>query len=288
MNIYYLTVKFKAMLLTNLHKIGSLLVVILLCSNTPNYLYAQTYYQQGYQSTRALPGDSVQSVLQRLARTNVNMVAYIPETGRLCLNNPSESTLDAGLINRLQDAFYYDIHLLCKFYGEKYLADWRVIVAKASRETCWGTSYLCNRANNYFGIRQRNKPWACASFSYCEVVLRPDPEVTEFVVFPNFEASLWMFIHTIYSPHFLERLPDMGARVWNAIQAERQYGVHYWQLMDYGVPYTRQLNYYIYNYEELLYTWSEHPINNLCINCSRQTDRDWVLKVYNTSLRARI
>jgi hypothetical protein len=270
---------------TSLHKIIFFGTVMLYL---PISLLAQNYNPSGYQTNRALPGDSVQSVLRQLARTAPQVLAFVPETGRLCLVNPSEGLLDKTLLTRLQDAFYYDVNATCKFYGEKYLADWRVLVAKASRETCWGTSYLCNRANNFFGIRRSNKEWACASFSFCDVVLRPDPEITEFVVFPNFETSLWMFMHTIYSPHFLERLPDSGSRVWDAIRAERQYGVHYWQLMDYGVPFPRQLNYTNYNYEELLCTWSEYPINNLCVNCSRQTDRDWVLKVHNTALRARI
>lgn len=248
---------------------------------------AQVIYRQS-NNYRAFPGDSVQSVLRQLAAYNPNFVTYIPETQRLCLLNISEGALDPVLLTRLQDAFYYDIHAVCKFYGEKYLADWRALVAKASRETCWGTSYLCNRANNYFGIRQKNKLWTCNSFSFCEVIWRNDPELVEFVVFPDFESSLWMFMHTIYSPHFLERLPDMGARVWNAIQAERKYGTHYWRLIDYGVLFTQQLTNGTYNYEELLTTWSEHKINNLCINCSRQTDRDWVQKVHNAALRARI
>jgi hypothetical protein len=237
---------------------------------------------------RALPGDSVQAVLHRLSRTSPNLVAYIPETGRLYLVDSRESVLDARLLHRLQDAFYYDINQWCKFYGEKYLMDWRVLVAKASRETCWGTSFLCNRANNYFGIRQRNKPWACDAFRYCEVVVRPDPEPAEFVVFPSFETSLWMFIHTTYSSHFLERLPDLGARVYEAIQMERRYGLHYWQLVNYGVMFPQQLLHGIYTSEDIIYTWSEHPINNLCLNCSRQTDREWVMKVQTAAYRAGI
>lgn len=237
---------------------------------------------------RAMQGDSIQSVLRQLAMTNPGMVAYIPETARWYLADSRESVLTPALLLRLQDAFYYDTNQWCKFYGEKYLIDWRVLVAKASRETCWGTSFLCNRANNYFGIRQRNKPWACESFRYCEVIVRPDPEPAEFVVFPSFETSLWMFIHTIYSPHFLERLPDLGARVYDAIQTERRYGLHYWQLMDYGVAYPRQLMSAGYTSEDIIYTWSEHEINNLCINCSRQTDRDWIFKVQTAAYRAGI
>ncbi|HMN90681.1 MAG TPA: hypothetical protein PKD70_13625 [Saprospiraceae bacterium] len=245
----------------------------------------RSYGQQGAIATSI---DSVQSLLRRLAKVHPQLVGFIPETDRLYLITPRQDALPPEWVPRLQDAFYYDVHQLCRFYGYKYLADWRVLLAKASRETFWGASYLCNRAYNYFGIRQLNKPWACASFFYCETVTRNDPEPAEFIIFDSFETSLWMFIHTIYSHHFLQRFPDMGARVVAAIQAERYMSIHYWELADYGIDFPRQLLHEGYTDEEIIYTWSEHPINNLCLNCSRQTDREWITKVVLAEKRARI
>ncbi len=116
-------------------------------------------------------------------------------------------------------------------------------------------------------------------------MVRNDPEPSEFVVFEDFESSLWMFIHTIYSPHFLERLPDAGARVVEVIRREREMSIPYWEFADYDIPFTRQLSAPSYNYEELIYTWSEHPINNLCLNCDRATDRLWIGKVERAGQR---
>ena len=249
------------------HKI--LPIFILLCANV--ITLAQT--------------DHVQTVLQKLAKTRPELVAEIPETGRLYLITPREHAVPAEFIPQLQDAFYKDVADVCKYYGEKYLADWRALLSKTARETFWGASYLCNRAYNYFGIRVANKPWACASFFFCDAVVRNDPEPSAFVVFEDFESSLWMFIHTIYSPHFLERLPDAGARVVEVIRREREMSIPYWEFADYDIPFTRQLSAPSYNYEELIYTWSEHPINNLCLNCDRATDRLWIGKVERAGQR---
>ncbi len=229
--------------------------------------------------------DNVQVVLGKLAKTNPELVGYIPETGRMYLFTPREEAVPAAYIPKLQDAFYKDVKDVCKLYGQKYLADWRALLSKSARESFWGASYLCNRARNYFGIRATNKPWACESFFFCETVLRNDPEPSNFIIFEDFESSLWMFIHTIYSDHFLERLPDMGMRVAEAIRRERAMSVHYWEFADYDINFPRQLTAPAYTYEELIYTWSEHPINNLCVNCNRDTDRIWIGKVERAERR---
>lgn len=239
-------------------------------------------------STRAIRGDSVQSILRSVARRRPDMVMYIPETGRYCLINPRADAMPEPLMLSLQDAFYYDVNTICKHYAWKYLADWRTLMAKASRETFWGTSYLANRAHNYFGIRRQSKPWVCEAFQFCNTVVKDDPEPADFVIFADFESSLWMFIHTIYSSHYLARLPDGGQRVQEAIQYERTYGIHYWQPTYYSILYAYQLTGLNYSDEELISTWSEHPINNLCADCTRQSDRDWIQKVYVAELRARI
>lgn len=232
-------------------------------------------------------GDSVQSILRELALSHPFMVTQIPETGRWHLNVPRSEAVTIDQLTRLQDAFYYDIAPLCQIYAQRYLADWRALASKAARETFWGTSYLCNRTFNYFGIRQKAKPWICESFFFCEGVTRHDPEPSDFASFPNFEASLWMFIHTMYSAHFLERLPDGGARIADAIEFERMNGIHYWERTSYGVSLGTQLPGPMYSAEELIYTWSEHPINNLCVNCSRETDREWVFKLIRAGLRTK-
>lgn len=237
---------------------------------------------------RAQPGDSVQVVLWQISKRAPDMVSYIPETRRWFLNDPRREAIAEVWLIRLQDAFYYDVSGTCKFYGRKYLADWKALMAKAARETFWGASFLCNRTNNYFGIRRMNKEWVCQSFFFCDVFMKNDPEPTDFVIFPNFENSLWMFIHTIYSRHYLDRLPDFGDRVAWAIDFERTNRVRYWQPTLYGTTFTDQLRGYSYTDEELIYTWSEHPINNLCVNCSRQTDREWVNKIWVAANRSRI
>lgn len=225
-------------------------------------------------------GDSVQLVLKEMNQFYPQLVRYIPETNRLYLHRAQPEAVPEEYVVRLQSAFFYDFGAVCEYYGLKYLADWRAIASKAARETYWGTSYLCNRTNNYFGIRRMNKNWVCESFGYCETVVRNDPEPAEFVVFPSFEVSVWMFIHTIYSPHFLERLPDMGERVLFAIRYERATGIRYWDLPRNDSPiFADQLTGGIYTTEELIYTWSEHTINNLCVNCSRETDREWIGKL---------
>lgn len=232
-------------------------------------------------------GDSVQVVLRELSRTYPELVSYIPETGRWHLNTPKPEGIPAFMLPRLQDAFYYDAGLFCQFYGRKYLADWQAILAKAARETFWGASYLCNRAFNYFGIRREGKPWVCESFQFCRTIVRNDPEPADFVVFPDFETSLWMFIHTIYSFHFLERLPDYGDRVVNAMYFERKHGVPYWESAPGAEMLGWQLQGDVYSYEELIYTWSEHPFNNLCVNCSRETDLNWISQISDAASRSR-
>ncbi|MCB0586099.1 MAG: glucosaminidase domain-containing protein [Phaeodactylibacter sp.] len=236
---------------------------------------------------QALRGDSVQSVLYEFSVAYPHLVDQIPETGRWHLKVPRSETVTPEQLTRLQDAFYYDIAPLCRIYGYKYLADWRALASKAARETFWGTSYLCNRTNNYFGIRHKAKPWICESFNFCESVVRNDPEPSDFASFPNFEASLWMFIHTMYSAHFLERLPDQGGRIVDVIVFERMNGIHYWERTSYGITLCPQVQGQRYSAEELIYTWSEHPINNLCVDCSRASDREWVFKLIRADMRTR-
>lgn len=223
-------------------------------------------------------GDSVQVILSQLARIDSDAVSYIPETKRYyLLLQPHE--VPENLLQSLQNAFYYDVSAFCKYYGWKYLLDWRVLVSKAARETYWGTSHLSNRAYNYFGIRSTNKPWACNTFNYCQTYTQNDPEPAPFVIFPNFEGCLWMFIHTIYSKHYLERLPDGGRNVQAAINYERETGVHYWQFSRKRNFFITQLSGNAYTAEEIIYTWSEHAINNLCVSCNRATDKIWVERV---------
>lgn len=223
--------------------------------------------------------DSVQSVLRQLAKTNPEKVSFIVETYRWYLNNPRPEAVSDEIRIKLQDAFYYDIERLCKHYGQMYLMNWEAIASKAARETFWGTSYLCNRAFNYFGIRRMSKPWVCESFRFCRTVTLKDPAPSEFVVFSNFEASLWMFIHTAYSAHFLDRLPDYGLRVGGAIIYERRHGIHYWESAPDGHNFANQLSGHHYTLDEILHTWSGHEVNNLCVQCNKESDLNWVAKL---------
>lgn len=240
----------------------------------------------GPNSSAVFRSDNVQAIMRELAQTDPQLVAYIPETGRWYLKRPRPEAVSESLLMRLHDAFYKDFVVLCKQYGRKYLLNWRVLLSKAARETFWGTSYLSNRANNYFGIRLKNKPWICDSFGFCQAISRQDPDYAEFVIFPDVESSLWMFIHTMYSPHYLERLPDLGVRVERAISFERTAGTHYWVPTPYGLELTEQLRGDRYTVEEIIYTWSQHPKNNLCVECSRQSDLDWVERVRRADRRA--
>lgn len=230
--------------------------------------------------------DSVQILLRDFAILNPDKVSYIHETERWCLINPRPEAVSEEFLIQLQDAFYHDVEASCRLYGWQYLVNWRALASKAARESFWGTSYLCNRAFNYFGIRRKNKEWICETFDFCETVERFDPNPAAFTAFPNFEASLWMFIHTIYSPHFLERLPDKGERVQEAIHYEREEGHRYWQMTEEGEIYANRISGNRYTAEEIIYTWSEHPINNLCVECSRQSDQRWIGKVIKAAERA--
>jgi len=232
--------------------------------------------------------DSVQHTLYLLAQKAPDLVGFIPETGRRYVLVPRSSTLPEHWVQRIQDAFFYDIQSLCKRYAQLYLADWRALASKAARESFWGCSYLSNRTFNYFGIRHRAKEWICDRLGYCGYVMRNDPEPAAFAVFPSFERSLWVFIHTIYSQHFLERLPDAGKQVVDAIAYERYYGRPYWAPPVDSPAFPNPLRGYPYTADEMIYTWSEHPINNLCINCSRATDRKWVNKIILAEDRAKM
>ncbi len=226
--------------------------------------------------------DRVQSVLKELAQKNEDAVAYIEATNRYYLTLPFKSVPE-NILKKLQVAFIEDVETLCKYYGWKYLIDWKLLASKAARESFWGTSFLCNRTMNYFGIRHANKTWACDIFDYCDSYTKDDPEPAEFIIFPDFKSSLWMFIHTMYSPHYLKRLPDQGSRVAQAIQFEKKRGTHYWRNSSTFTAHAKQLGGTPYNSEEIIYTWSEHPINNLCVNCNRATDRQWISKIEKAS-----
>ncbi len=228
--------------------------------------------------------DKVQLLLEELAKKNPKAVGFIEETNRFYLALPHRSVPE-DLVQQLQGAFYQDIEAHCKYFGWKYLMDWRVLASKAARESFWGASYLSNRTLNYFGIRHANKKWACEVFGFCDGFIKNDPEPASFVVFPDFRSSIWMFIHTVYSPHYLKRLPDEGRRVEQAIAFEQYYGVHYWQKNKESNFFSKQLEYDSYSSEEIIYTWSEHPINNLCVNCNRATDRIWVEKINTIAQR---
>lgn len=231
--------------------------------------------------------DSVQAVLRAWSVARPDLVGFVPDTGRWYALQPSRTYMPEAMVEAIQDAFYYDMAPIFIKYGWKYLADWHGLMSKAARETFWGSSYLCNAARNYFGIRISAKPWACETFRFCYYVNRNDPEPTEFIYFPDVESCLWMFVHTIYSPHYLARLPDGGAKVAGAIAFERAHGVHYWEQPPAAMPYAYHLEGEVYSAEEMLYTWSEHPINNFCLSCSRASDREWVYKVAAVAARAR-
>ena len=201
-------------------------LVVVLSLLFTQFIFAQ---QSIYPAT-----DSVQSILRSIAFESPDQVSYIHETSRWYLKHPRPEAVSEDILIQLQDAFYYDIEAICRLYGWQYLVNWRVLASKAARESFWGTSYLCNRTNNYFGIRSKNKEWICDIFNFCETVERNDPDPSDFAVFDNFESSLWMFIHTIYSPHFLERLPDQGERILAAIEYERKKGHPYWQMAEDG------------------------------------------------------
>jgi hypothetical protein len=231
--------------------------------------------------------DSIQHTLAQLEQAAPQLVGFIPQTGRRYIKVPRSSAVPEAWVERIQDAFYFDVQALCKAYGRRYLADWRALASKAARESFWGCSYLCNRTFNYFGIRHRAKEWICDRLGYCGYVMRNDPEPAAFAVFPSFERSLWVFIHTIYSQHFLERLPDGGQKVAAAIAFERANGQPYWNLNLNGRWFSGQLRGRPYSAEELIQTWSQHPINNLCVNCSWASDRKWVHKIIMAAYRAR-
>ncbi len=228
--------------------------------------------------------DKVQLLLEELAKKDQKAVGFIKETNRYYLTLPHREVSE-DLVNQLQSAFYQDIEAHCKYFGWKYLMDWKVLASKAARESFWGASYLSNRTLNYFGIRHANKTWACEVFRFCDGFVKNDPEPASFVVFPDFRSSIWMFIHTIYSPHYLKRLPDEGRRVAKAIAFEQQHGIHYWQRNKEGNYFVSHLEGDNYSSEEIIYTWSEHPINNLCINCNRATDRVWIEKINTIAQR---
>ncbi|NET35055.1 MAG: glucosaminidase domain-containing protein [Cyanothece sp. SIO1E1] len=231
--------------------------------------------------------DSVQVILEQFAQAAPEKVLFLQETQRWCLKEARAEAIDEAWLVQLQDAFYADIKAYCRFYGWRYLVNWRALLAKAARETFWGTSYLCNRTYNYFGIRAKAKPWICDSFGFCETIEKNDPDLAAFAIFPNFESSLWMFIHTIYSRHYLDRLPDLGSRVVGAIEFERRFGFHYWEGFDRGFTFPQELGSRQYSIEETLATWSGHEINNLCVNCSWETDLKWIEKVNRTAGRTR-
>ena len=107
-----------------------------------------------------------------------------------------------------------------------------------------------------------------------------------YVQFFGFESSLWMFVHTIYSPHYLARLPDGGGRVAAAIQFERKNKVHYWEHAGQAYFFATELPGSPYSAAQLIYTWSEHAINNYCENCNRLTDWEWVQKIQVAESRA--
>jgi len=231
--------------------------------------------------------DSVQVILEQLAKEAPNKVLFLKETQRWYLKEARADAIDEKWLVHLQDAFYADVKNYCRLYGWRYLVSWRALLAKAARETFWGTSFLCNRTYNYFGIRAKAKPWICDSFGFCETIEKHDPDLAAFAVFSNFESSLWMFIHTIYSRHYLDRLPDLGSRVLGAIEFERRFGFHYWEGFERGFTFPQELGSRQYSIEETLATWSGYDINNLCVNCSWESDLRWIEKVNRAAGRTR-
>ncbi len=228
---------------------------------------------------------TVQGVLAKWAAVNPDKFGQVAETGRYYLLEAKPEQTPEALQRELQEAFYREYAPVCKQYGERYLLDWRLLLAKAARETFWGASQLCSRGQNYFGIRASNKPWICAQFRYCGTLSYYDPDYAAFATFPNFEASLWMFIHTIYSGHYLARYPDFGDRVLAAIEFERRTGNPYWIPAPDDYFFATQLPGNPYTPSETIYTWSEHPINNLCTSCDRASDHRWINKLVAVELR---
>ncbi|MEM9846554.1 MAG: glucosaminidase domain-containing protein [Bacteroidota bacterium] len=247
-------------------------------------LLAGTYTPLRAQAT--VRGDSVQTILRQLAelQEDFEIVQFLPTTQRYHLVLAHDEVPE-NLLMSIQDAFLYDVESYCQYYGWKYLIDWRLLASKAARESFWGTSYLSNKSMNFFGIRANKKEWICENFQFCEGVVKNDPEPATFVVFPSFKASLWMFIHTIYNKHYLQRLPDQGQKVEAAIAFEKTNRTNYWQRTDHDTAFASQLSGSSYTTDEVIYTWSEHAFNNLCINCSRDTDRRWVEKIDRAILR---
>ncbi|MEN0046911.1 MAG: hypothetical protein AAF806_07640 [Bacteroidota bacterium] len=223
--------------------------------------------------------DSVQVILQQLAKLqgDFEIVAHIPETGRWYLTMLHDEVPE-NLLEDLRAAFLYDVEKYCKYYAWKYLLDWRLLVSKSARETFWGTSYLANRARNYFGIRA-SKAWFCDDFQFCETVIKDDPKPRAFTVFPDFKSSLWMFIHTIYSPHYLERLPDGGSQVAAAIAFEKEHQICYWKRTSKAAFSTKQLAGVAYTAEDIINTWSGYEFNNFCLDCDLKSDLAWIDKI---------
>ena len=238
------------------------------------YFSVKAYSQTNYH---------VQKVLAEIAVSQPSKVKYLLETRKWYLVYPNVKSVGPEIELKLQKAFLLDFQQLFKGYGNRYLIPWEVLAAKSGRETFWGTSFLCASSNNYFGIRAKSKPWLCESFNYCDTIMRNDPEPAAFAVFPNFEASLWMFIHTIFSPHFLARLPDKGQRVAGALNYERQFRTHYWLAKLSVRIYAHQLTEKIYGVDDILKTWSGYTKNNLCINCDITSDKNWIQKVYTAN-----
>lgn len=228
---------------------------------------------------------TVQDVLAKWAAVNPDKFGQVTETGRYYLLEAKPAQTPEALQLELQEAFYREYAPACQQYGQRYLLDWRLLLAKAARETFWGASQLCNRGQNFFGIRTAGKPWICEQFRYCGTLNYYDPDYAAFATFPNFEASLWMFIHTIYSGHYLARYPDYGARVWPAIEFERRTGNPYWVPAQDDYFYATQLPGNPYSRSETIYTWSEHPINNLCASCDRASDHRWLNKLAAIEMR---
>ena len=247
---------------------------------------ASNYFLPDYSETYA-SADNVQLVLMGMKEKYPSLIGFIEETGRYYLLYPRRDAVPEVMVEEIQDAFFADISELCKQYGNLYLADWMALASKAARESFWGTSYLSNSTFNYFGIRHKAKPWICDSLFFCGSLVKNDPEPAAFAVFPNFETSLWIFIHTIYSRHFLERLPDAGARVAEVIEFERMNGIRYWKKTSYGISFGGLIMGRPYTANELINTWSGHEINNLCIDCSRETDRKWIHKLIDADVRSK-
>lgn len=236
----------------------------------------------------AISANHVQQALNELEAIAPNLIGFIPETQRRYIKIPRSSALPDQWQERLPDAFYQDAAAACQLYGRLYLADWRALLSKAARESFWGTSFLANRTFNYFGIRHHGKPWICQQLGFCAHHVRNDPDPAAFVVFPNFEASVWAFIHTIYSGHFLARLPDGGIKIADVIQFERKHGIHYWEYTAPGQTYGGMLQGTAYPPQSLIYSWSGHLINNLCINCDRASDWEWVQKIFRVEERTQV